>query len=190
MRHRFRRLLDILGKSDPAAELDEELEFHFAETIRRLRAEGLSEAKARREAGRRFGDRAHYREAILAIDRDQRSRARRSLWWDQRLQDLRETLRGVAREPVFLVLVALTLGLGVGTAAAMFGIVDRLLLSTPPGVAHPDQIARLSLERIRQGEYHLGNWISWQDLQDLEDNRAFTAAARYDTALVVYGEGR
>jgi hypothetical protein len=41
--------------------------------------------------------------------------------------DVRLTLRGIARSPGFAASVILTLALGIGANAAMFGVVDRLM---------------------------------------------------------------
>jgi putative ABC transport system permease protein len=50
------------------------------------------------------------------------------------LQDLRYAFRRMRRQPGFTALIALTLALGVGANAAMWGFVDHLLFRTPPHV--------------------------------------------------------
>ncbi|HLL46988.1 MAG TPA: permease prefix domain 1-containing protein, partial [Longimicrobiaceae bacterium] len=51
----WRRYLRFLG-SDPAADVDDELEFHFDMRVDDLVRRGMPEAEARRQAGREFGD--------------------------------------------------------------------------------------------------------------------------------------
>lgn len=59
------------------------------------------------------------------------------------IQELRYGLRRIRRQPAFTALIAVTLALGVGANAAMFGLVDVLMFRTPPHVAAPDAIVRV-----------------------------------------------
>lgn len=53
------------------------------------------------------------------------------------LSDVREAIRTLRRQPVLTVIVAVTLGLGIGAAGAVFGLVNELLLRPLPGVRNP-----------------------------------------------------
>ena len=60
-------------------------------------------------------------------------------------RDVRFSLRGIIREPAFSASIILTLALGIGVNAAMFGVVDRLLLRGPEHVRDPERVRRLQI---------------------------------------------
>ena len=57
-------------------------------------------------------------------------------------RDVDHALRGLRRRPAFTVVAILTLALGVGANATMFGVVDRLLLRPPDHVRDPERVVR------------------------------------------------
>ncbi len=59
------------------------------------------------------------------------------------LQDARIALRGMRRNPGYASAVVLTLALGVGLNAAMYGLLSRLFLQAPPHVEDADGIHRV-----------------------------------------------
>ena len=63
------------------------------------------------------------------------------------IQDLRHAVRGLLKAPIFTIGVVLTLGLGIGINATMFGVVDALFLRTPPAVQDPARIARINFKQ-------------------------------------------
>ena len=64
-------------------------------------------------------------------------------WVDPAQQDLRYALRGLARSPGFAATVALTFALGVGANAAIFSLIDPLLMRNPAGVIAPNEVHRV-----------------------------------------------
>ena len=59
------------------------------------------------------------------------------------LQDARSAVRGLRRNPGYTCAVILTLALGIGLNAAMYGLLSRLFLQAPPHVVDPDGIHRV-----------------------------------------------
>ncbi|MEX1245553.1 MAG: hypothetical protein WEB59_12005 [Thermoanaerobaculia bacterium] len=66
------------------------------------------------------------------------------------LQDLRYALRLLARSPGFAAAAIATLGLGIGADAAIFALVDRVLIRTLP-VRDPGELVLLRSPGPRQG---------------------------------------
>src|SRR5262249_20185474 len=61
-------------------------------------------------------------------------------------QDLRYALRGLRRSPTFTATVMITLGLGIGVNAAMFGAIDRLMFRPFPLMRDPGTVHRVYLQ--------------------------------------------
>ncbi|MGH7618328.1 MAG: ADOP family duplicated permease [Gemmatimonadaceae bacterium] len=66
-------------------------------------------------------------------------------------QDLRYAVRGLRSKPGFATAVIVTLSLGIGANAAMFGIVDRLLFRPPPMMIDPATAHRVYVTTSNRG---------------------------------------
>jgi putative ABC transport system permease protein len=62
------------------------------------------------------------------------------------MSHLRLAVRSLRGAPSLVVTVVLTYALAIGANAAMVGLVSRLMLPAPPGVAQADRVARVSLD--------------------------------------------
>ena len=151
MREWLTRLRDWIRRDRLDAELDEELRFHRARLEQDAIAAGATAAEARDAARRRLGSPLRVKAA---------ARARWSVPWMERLgQDLRHAARGLRRAPGFTTAVVLTLGLGIGANAAMFAVVDRLMLRPFPYLRDPASVHRVYLQvttrerRLTQTEF-------------------------------------
>jgi predicted permease len=82
-------------------------------------------------------------------------------------QDIRYAVRGIRKKPGFAVAVALTLALGVGANAAMFGIVDRLLFRAPNYMKDPDRVHRVYLARTFDGKESPNSFFQYTRYKDL-----------------------
>jgi putative ABC transport system permease protein len=79
------------------------------------------------------------------IERAQTSGTVMNLW-----QDIRYSLRGLARSPMFAVVALLSLALGIGANTAIFSLLDQALLRSLP-VQHPEQLVLFSSPGPRRG---------------------------------------
>jgi len=118
------RMRALLRRDSVERELSDEVRFHLERETEKYERMGLSHHDAARRAALAFGGVERAKEA----SRDNRG----TVLLETILQDVRYAIRGLRSKPAFTTGVVLTLGLGIGANAAMFGIVDRLLFRPPP----------------------------------------------------------
>ena len=185
-----RRVFRLGRAADVEREVEDELRFHLDLEVRELTERGLSPAEARREAERRFGNVASTHRRLVALDRQRVATERRADWWRALAQDLRYAARGLRLRPGFAAGVVLTLGLGIGANATMFGIVDRLLLRPPAYLAHPSRVHRVWFLRTFEGQEFPNTHTGYRRYLDLKQmTTSFDIVAAYLDPSLAVGTG-
>jgi len=118
------RLRMLFGRHSASLRLDDELQFHLDCQIAENLAAGMSPDEARYTALCTFGN--------PALLRDQ---TRASWSWnrlERLIRDLRFALRALRRSPGFAISIIGIMALGIGASAAMFTVVDHVLLRPFP----------------------------------------------------------
>lgn len=175
------RVRGLLFGAREDAETEAELRTHIEMQVQENRRLGMSEAEARRQAAISFGGTDRVREEV----RDARGFGRVDEWTG----DVRYALRALRRNPGFTAVALLTLTLGIGANAAMFSIVNGVLLRPLP-LTDPEELVLLYQSSPRLGE-QLGR-ISSQDVEDWQTRaRSLSGIAAYamvPTILTGHGD--
>ncbi len=175
---------------DVVEEIDEELGLHFDLAVEELVGRGHSRDAARAEVHRRFGDLGYYRDQLREIDEDFRLLRRRTDLLEFLTDSLSHAWRGLRRRPSFTVLVAVTLGLGIGVNAAMFGVLDRLMLRPPALIRDPAALRWLYVQREWLGRLTVNSSLTYSDIRDFDRAKAFSGVSVVRDVRLTYGEGR
>ncbi len=101
-------------------------------------------------------------------------------WLAESWSDLVHGVRALRREPGFTAFVIATLALGIGANAAMFGIVDRLLVSGPSHVRDAASVRRLQVELKPAGmDVERSGNFGYVTYDALRNARSFSDVAAY-----------
>jgi putative ABC transport system permease protein len=112
--------------------------------------------------------------------------------WNDRIESTRQdaafAVRQLRRSPTFAITAIITLALGIGANASMFGVVDRLLLQPPAQVVEPARVVTAAVEIGRAGS--LQSRLSYPIYRDLKRSTgAFSDVGAFDNAGLPVGEG-
>jgi macrolide transport system ATP-binding/permease protein len=91
------------------------------------------------------------------------------------IQDLRFGARVLMKQPVFTLIIALTLALGIGANTTIFSLLDTVFLRPLPGIAEAERIVQIVRTRANGQGYETVNYADYRDYRD--QNSTFTAIA-------------
>jgi putative ABC transport system permease protein len=87
------------------------------------------------------------------------------------IDDARFAFRQLRKNPGFAAIAVTTLGLGIGAASAMFGLIQGVLLSPPP-YTDPGRVVLVSPSRLDGQPYRrgatIGQWLAWRQARSIE----------------------
>lgn len=116
------------------SELSDEIQAHLDEKVEELLADGMSREDAIHAARREFGN-------VQLIEENSRE-----VWgWpsvEGILLDIRHGVRALSHSPVFTAVALLTIAIGIGANAAVFSVVNSVLLK-PLSYPHAEQLVAL-----------------------------------------------
>jgi predicted permease len=156
-------------------DLDDEIASHLAEATDEYLRQGLSLEDARDAAQRGFGGVTQTKEVYREV--------RSFIWVDDLTRDLRHAFRTLRRAPAFTAAALLTLALGIGANAAIFSIVNAVLLR-PLDYPRPDQLMYVTTQYplIGEGPFQLS---APEYLELREVNRSFAAIGAFSIGFSV-----
>ena len=128
------RLKQLFSRKQLYSELSQEIQAHLDEKVDDLVADGMPREEAIHSARREFGN-------VQLIQENSRE-----VWgWpcvESVLLDIRHGLRALSHSPVFTVVALLTIAIGIAANAAVFSVVNSVLLK-PLSYPHAEQLVAL-----------------------------------------------
>ncbi len=173
MKRRAKRLLH---------DLDQEIREHIELVTQENMDRGMTPEQARHAARRKLGNQTLIREEVYGMNSFQ---FLETIW-----QDVRYSLRTLAKSPAFTFVVVLSLALGIGANTAIFSLIDAVLLKMLP-VSHPEQLVNLTTNNPDFGSNYAFPYPAFKRFRDAR--QIFTGALAFyplgDVDFEVNGQG-
>ncbi|MFL6337299.1 MAG: ADOP family duplicated permease [Pyrinomonadaceae bacterium] len=161
----WRRLRALLDRGALDRDLDEELRYHLEREAELHAADGMGPEEARLAALRSFGG--------VTQSKEQCREARRVRFIQDLWQDVRYGLRTFRKRPGFTLVAVLTLALGIGANAAIFSVVNGVLLKSLP-FPDPERLVALNetAESGRVTAVAFPDYLDWRASQSVFEEMA------------------
>ena len=162
-------LRNLIHSHDHDQDIADEVQQYFEEATAAWRLRGLSEEDAKRAARREIGNLNVVKERVNLYGWENIARA----FWN----DLRFAWRQLLKHPIFTATAVLTLALGIGANAAIFTVVQAVLLSPLP-YRDPGKLAVLETHWTDTGR--ISQRTTGPDAVDIRDQaQSFEAVSLY-----------
>jgi putative ABC transport system permease protein len=137
----------LFSRQRTNGELSEEIREHIAEKVEALVASGMSRTDATYAARREFGN--------LSLTEENSREVWRWSFIENLFADIRYGLRALRRNPIFTAIGILTIAIGIGANAAVFSVVNSVLLKP---LNYPKAEELVSLHQIAPGAAGLADF--------------------------------
>ncbi len=164
-------LRNLLFRKHADDDLAEEIRQHIAERTEALIAQGRNPEEAAHEARRAFGNPTLARERSVEIWQWR--------WLENLWADLRFAIHQLAKSPGYTLTAILTLAIGIGANAAIFSLIDDVMLRSLP-VPHPEQLVEVGFRSPA-----VPRFINGQSIPAFTDLRTHTVSL---SDLSLWGE--
>jgi predicted permease len=153
-----------LGRPELESEMETEIRFHVDAYIEDLIAQGVPQAEAARQARIEFG--------AIENTKEECREATGVTLLENFLQDLRYGARSMVRSPGFTAVAVIALALGIGANAAIFSVVNAVLLRP---LAYRDSDRLVTILHGGDDPVAVANYIDWRN-----QSQSFEAMAAAD----------
>ncbi|MCZ6916835.1 MAG: ABC transporter permease [Gemmatimonadetes bacterium] len=179
----------VAGERSARVEVDEEIRFHLHMMTAFYVRQGMTKDDARRAAEKRFGNTDRYRKNLAHAHHRSKRRLAVLTAIGHLREDFRFAFRNARRSWGFTLGIALTIALGVGANATMYGIIDRILLAPPPHIQQPEQVKRIYVQRAFLGNTVVSSYITHPDYRDWTVAESFQSVAALARSARTLGHG-